>query len=323
MGDVAMTVPIIRLVKRHSPSTKISILTKPSYIEIFREFKEENIISIDLKGKHKGLFGLVKLYYELKQLGVDVVIDLHGALRTNFLKLLWRKNFYQIEKGRNEKENLINGKHFQQLKTTHQRYLDVFNNINYNLTFSKIEFPKKSNLSRHAITSKIDFSKKLIGVAPFAKHKAKAYSLEQMKEVIGSISKEYTILLFGGGENESKQLKIISEENKKVFSLAEEFSLSDQLDFISNLDLMISMDSANGHLAAMYGVKVLTIWGVTHPYAGFAPFNQSSKYSILVDKNTYPKIPTSIYGNKSPEEYKQAINSIAPEEIIKKIQEII
>ncbi len=323
MGDVAMTVPIIRLVKRNSPATKMSILTKPSYIEIFREFKEANIIAIDLKGKHKGLFGLVKLYSELKQLGIDVVIDLHGALRTNFLKLLWGKNFYQIEKGRNEKENLIKGKYFQQLKTTHQRYLDVFNNSNYNLSFSKIEFPKKSNLSRHAITNKIDFSKKLIGIAPFAKHKAKTYSLEQMKEVIRSISKEHTILLFGGGENESKQLKIISEEDKNVFSLAEEFSLSDQLDFISNLNLMISMDSANGHLAAMYGVKVLTIWGVTHPYAGFAPFNQSSKYSILVDRNTYPKIPTSIYGNKSPEEYKQAINSIMPGEIIKKIKEII
>ena len=184
-----------------------------------------------------------------------MVIDLHGVLRTNFLKLLWGKNFYQIEKGRKEKENLINGKHFQQLKTTHQRYLDVFNNINYNLSFSKIEFPKKSNLSRHAITSKIDFSKKLIGIAPFAKHKAKAYSLEQMKEVIGSISKEYTVLLFGGGENESKQLKTISKENKKVFSLAEEFSLSDQLDFISNLDLMVSMDSANGHLAQCMALK--------------------------------------------------------------------
>jgi len=317
-----MTVPIIRLVKRHSPSIKISILTKPSYIEIFREFKEANIISIDLKGKHKGLFGLVKLYYELKQLGVDVVIDLHGVLRTNFLKLLWGKNFYQIEKGRNEKENLINGKHFQQLKTTHQRYLDVFKNINYNLSFSKIEFPKKSNLSRHVITSKIDFSKKLIGIAPFAKHKAKAYSLEQMKEVIGSISKENTILLFGGGENESKQLKIISEENENIFSLAEGFSLSDQLDFISNLDLMISMDSANGHLAAMYGVKVLTIWGVTHPYAGFAPFNQSSKHSILVDKNRYPKTPTSIYGSKYPKGYENAINSISVEEIVKKVEEI-
>ena len=323
MGDVAMTVPIVRLVQRDFPATKISILTKPGYIEIFREFKKANIIAIDLEEKHKGLLGLVKLYYELKQLGIDAVIDLHGVLRTNFLKFLWGKSFYQIDKGRNEKEKLIKGKHFKQLKTTHQRYSDVFKNINYNLNFSNIVFPKKTNLSGHAITNKIDFNKKLIGIAPFAKHKAKTYSLEQMKEVMRSISKEYTILLFGGGESEVKQLKTISEENENIFSLAEGFMLSDQLDFISNLDLMISMDSANGHLAAMYGVKVLTIWGVTHPYAGFAPFNQSSKYSILIDKNRYPKIPTSIYGNKSPEEYKQAINSITPEEIIKKIEEII
>ena len=323
MGDVAMTVPIVRLVQRDFPATKISVLTKPGYIEIFREFKKANIIAIDLEEKHKGLLGLVKLYYELKQLGIDAVIDLHGVLRTNFLKFLWGKNFYQIDKGRNEKEKLIKGKHFKQLKTTHQRYSDVFKNINYNLNFSNIVFPKKTNLSGHAITNKIDFNKKLIGIAPFAKHKAKTYSLEQMKEVMGSISKEYTILLFGGGESEVKQLKTISEGNENIFSLAEGFMLSDQLDFISNLDLMISMDSANGHLAAMYGVKVLTIWGVTHPYAGFAPFNQSSKYSILIDKNRYPKIPTSIYGNKSPEEYKQAINSITPEEIIKKIKEII
>ena len=102
---------------------------------------------------------------------------------------------------------MINGKHFQQLKTTHQRYLDVFKNINYNLSFSKIEFPKKSNLSRHVITSKIDFSKKLIGIAPFAKHKAKAYSLEQMKEVIGGISKEHTILLFGGRREREQTTK--------------------------------------------------------------------------------------------------------------------
>ena len=323
MGDVAMTVPVVRLIQRDSPTTKISILTKPGYTEIFREFKEANIIAIDLRGKHKGLLGLVKLYYELKQLEIDAVIDLHGVLRTNFLKFLWGKNFYQIDKGRKEKKELIKGKDFKQLKTTHQRYLDVFKNINYNLTFSKSEFPKKINLSRHPITNKIDFDKKLIGIAPFAKHKAKTYSLEKMKEVMESISKKYTILLFGGGESEGKQLKIISERNRNIFSLAEGFSLSDQLDFISNLDLMISMDSANGHLAAMYGVKVLTIWGVTHPYAGFAPFNQSSKYSIIVDKNRYPKVPTSIYGNKSPEEYKQAINSIKPEAIIKKIKEII
>ena len=218
---------------------------------------------------------------------------------------------------------MIKGQVFQQLKTTHQRYAEVFKNINLNLNLTNIGRPKKSNLSKYTITSKIDFTKKIIGIAPFAKHEAKTYPLEQMKEVIVNISKEHTVLLFGGGEKETKQLKTISEKNENVFSIVQPFSLNEQLDFISNLDLMISMDSANGHLAAMYGIKVITIWGVTHPYAGFAPFNQNSKHSILVDRNRYPKIPTSIYGNKFPEEYRQAINSISPEKIINKIKESI
>ncbi len=323
MGDVAMCVPIIRALRKDYPEIKTSILTKTAYIDIFKEFEEANIIAIDLKRKHKGLFGLVKLYSELKQTGINAVIDLHDALRTNFLKFLWGKNFYQIDKGRNEKKRLIKGQVFQQLKTTHQRYAEVFKNINLNLNLTNIGRPKKSNLSKYTITSKIDFTKKIIGIAPFAKHEAKTYPLEQMKEVIVNISKEHTVLLFGGGEKETKQLKTISEKNENVFSIVQPFSLNEQLDFISNLDLMISMDSANGHLAAMYGIKVITIWGVTHPYAGFAPFNQNSKHSILVDRNRHPKIPTSIYGNKFPEEYRQAINSISPEKIINKIKESI
>ena len=65
--------------------------------------------------------------------------------------------------------------------------------------------------------------------------------------------------------------------------VAGKLSFSEELDTISNLDCMISMDSGNAHLAAMYGVKVITIWGVTHPFAGFAPFHQPKEYSLLPD----------------------------------------
>ena len=43
MGDVAMTVPVIRLVRKHSPGIKISILTKPIYQKIFREIEDINL----------------------------------------------------------------------------------------------------------------------------------------------------------------------------------------------------------------------------------------------------------------------------------------
>ena len=169
-----------------------------------------------------------------------------------------------------------------------------------NVSIAKPVFPKKTNLEKYNKKVIIDSNKKLIGIAPFAKHEAKTYSFEKMKRVIEYVSEEHIILLFGGGEIEGKLLGEISENNKNVFSLVNGFTLSDQMDFMSNLNLMISMDSANGHLAAMYGVKVITIWGVTHPYAGFLPFNQNIENSIMPDRKKYPKIPTSIYGDKYP-----------------------
>ena len=321
MGDVAMTVPIIRLVIAQHPKLKISILTKPAYVEIFREFTRANIIALDKK-KYKGLLGLIKLFNELRALDIDSVIDLHNVLRTKFLKVLWGNNFYQIKKGRAEKKQLVNGKIFYQLKSTHQRYLETFNCLGLNLSLSYHKFPQKKDRNKLKLIGSNNLTSKIIGIAPFAKHKAKTYSLEKTSRLIERLSINNTILLFGGGAEEIAKLDEISKNNKNTINLAQDLSFSSQLDYISTLDLMISMDSANGHLAAMYGVKVLTIWGVTHPYAGFTPFNQPITNSITVDRNEFPKIPTSIYGDKCPKVYENAINSISVEEIVKKAEEI-
>ena len=86
---------------------------------------------------------------------------------------------------------------------------------------------------------------------------------------------------------------------------------------------MLSMDSGNAHIAAMLGKKVITIWNVTHPFAGFKPFNQPEDYSLLVNRTEFPLVPTSIYGNKFPEKYKEAARTIAPETVIKKIESVL
>jgi ADP-heptose:LPS heptosyltransferase len=108
-----------------------------------------------------------------------------------------------------------------------------------------------------------------------------------------------------------------------VINLAGKLSLNEELDIISNLELMISMDSGNAHLAAMQGVKTLTIWGVTHPFAGFYPFHQNEANAILADRKVFPKIPTSVYGNSFPEGYEDVFRSIAPEHILDKVNTIL
>lgn len=86
---------------------------------------------------------------------------------------------------------------------------------------------------------------------------------------------------------------------------------------------MLSMDSGNGHLAVMYGVPVISLWGVTHPYAGFAPFDQAPENNLVADRTKYPLIPTSIYGNKFPEGYEDAMKTVLPQDVAAKIISVL
>ena len=86
---------------------------------------------------------------------------------------------------------------------------------------------------------------------------------------------------------------------------------------------MLAMDSGNAHIAAMYGVKTVTLWGVTHPFCGFYPFNQDKTFCLLADREKYPKTPTSVYGNKFPEGYQNAMKSIDYKKVVLKINSIL
>ncbi|HAI19678.1 MAG: ADP-heptose--LPS heptosyltransferase RfaF [Xanthomarina sp.] len=324
MGDVAMTVPVLKAFTAQYPEVKLTVLTREFFTPFFRDLENVSVFPADLKGTHKGVLGLYKLSKELKKLNIDAIADLHNVLRTNILKCFFLgKPFVQIDKGRAEKKALVTGKTFQQLKTTHERYADVFRKLGFPLDLANPKFP-----NRVALNSKLQDlvgadTKKWIGMAPFAAHESKMYPLDLMEQVIETLSKTHKILLFGGGKKEVDILDAYQSKYENVINLAGKLTLDEELDVISNLDVMLSMDSGNAHMAAMLGVKVITIWGVTHPYAGFAPFNQPEDFAILSDREQFPLIPTSIYGNKYPEGYQDAARSITPERVVEKINLVL
>ena len=321
MGDVAILTPVLRALFEQNKDVKVTMLTQKFFTPIFQEFKNVTVYPVDKKGKHKGFYGLFRLYKELKQVHFTAIADIHNVLRSNILKLLFfNKKCIQIDKGRKEKKELISKKKFKQLKTSHERYADVFRKLGFIIDLSSPLFPEKKSIPT-AFKSIIKTDQKTIGIAPFAAHQSKMYSLEKMKIVVEQLSKNYTILLFGG-KSDIRQLETL-RTNQKIYLVAGKLNFKEELDTISNLDCMLSMDSGNAHLAAMYGVKVITIWGVTHPFAGFSAFNQPNDYSLLADTKEFPLVPTSIYGNKYPKEYLHCAWSITPKQIINKIISII
>lgn len=327
MGDVAMTVPVLIAFRKSYPDVKITVLTNAFFAPMFEQIPNLKIKNFDTYGKHKGILGIRKLAHELKIENIDAVADLHNVLRTNILNkffLFTTIPFVQIDKGRAEKKALTSweDKVFKPLKSTHKRYAEVFEKLGFKLSFEKSAFTLKKEDISYATQKLIGLdTKKWIGIAPFAKHNAKIYDHKKLIEVIELLTQgdDYKIILFGGGKKEIERLLKIENQFNNVVSVAGKLTFEEELKLISNLDLMTSMDSGNGHLAAMYGIPVVSIWGVTHPFAGFAPYNQHLSNSITPDLKKFPKIPTSVYGNKFPENYNEAISTISPEEIFNKI----
>jgi len=329
MGDAAMTVPVLRTFRLTYPEVKITVLTRKFFEPIFSGIDNLEVYYADVEGRHKGVLGLLKLSKELRELGITAVADLHNVLRSNILKqifLVRRIKVAQIDKGRREKKALTRSKNkdFKQLKSTHQRYADVFGVLGFHVDLNKHRYPDKRPLTKEIVKITQKSTKKWLGIAPFAQYQSKTYPLELMIDVIEKLSKKniYEIFLFGGGKKETDILNNIESKYQNVINVAGKLSFENELKLIGNLDKMLSMDSGNAHLAAMYGVPTITLWGVTHPFAGFMPFEQPIERAILPNLVKYDQIPTSIYGNKVPEGYEKVMYSIKPETVVKRINNI-
>ncbi|MGC1515791.1 MAG: glycosyltransferase family 9 protein [Maribacter sp.] len=330
MGDVAMTVPVLLGILKKYPNTKITMLTKPFYAPIFWGIKNVTVHAADVNGKHKGVFGLWRLFKSLKRLHVDGVADLHNVLRSTLLKFffkLTKVQFVQLDKGREEKKSLTDPKRgaLKPLKTTFERYAEVVEHLGLPIAAEDMDRLPKRSIPEHLKEIYIPSEKILIGIAPFAAFEAKMYPLHLMEVVLNELDQtgRYKIILFGGGPQEAAFLENWEKKFTNVSNVAGKLSFSEELALISNLRLMLAMDSGNAHLAALYGVPTVTLWGVTHPYAGFYPFGQPESNAILSDRSMYPRIPTSIYGNKYPAGYGAVMDTIEPMVVRDKILEVL
>ena len=334
MGDVAMTVPVLRAFVQQNPEIKITVVSRPFFKPLFDTIPNVSFFAFDEKQRHKGFFGLFQLYQDLKALDIDAFADLHNVLRSKVIRTLFalsRKTTAFVDKARAEKAALTRSENkiFKPLVTMFERHVKVFEELGFAVDLSNPTFPEKAVLGKEISVLigeiPIAIGTKLIGIAPFAQYDSKVYPLDLMQQIIDQLAttKTHKILLFGGGKKEIELLKSLLKDKDNVVVVAGQLKFQQELRLISNLNVMLSMDSGNAHIAAMLGVKVITLWGATHPFSGFSPFNQPLENALVSDRNLFPKLPTSVYGNKIVEGYESAMRSISVESIIKKINSSI
>jgi ADP-heptose:LPS heptosyltransferase len=305
MGDVAMTVPVLTQLARQHPDLRITMLTRKKFLPLF-EWVPSNVEvkGIDL-ANYKGLLGLERLFSMLHKQGFDAVADLHDVLRTKYLHNRFRMTSARvavINKGRKLKREILgHGTDHDPLPSMFERYADVFRQLGLSLELHPdepiIDLKNEDFLPITRFAGKKEPGERWIGIAPFAAHDPKMYPLYMMGDVIALCTEYgYKVFLFGAGDKEAAQLERFEDENVK--SICRRLGgLHDELLLMSRLDLMLCMDSANMHMAAMLGVPTLSIWGATHPSAGFLPWNTTR--ADIIELTDLPCRPCSVYGNKT------------------------
>lgn len=329
MGDVAMTVPVILALTRQYPKVKITVVSRPFFKPIFERIPNVQFLSVHTQHQHKGLLGLFRLYRDLRTLKIDQIADLHNVLRSKVIRNLFALSGKKVaftDKGRAEKKALtsLKNKVFQPIKHMIERHVETFAQLGYTIDMSRPNFLTKEPIPFKAQKMLGEKTHKWIGIAPFAHYESKTYPFDLMEKVVDELAKnQSTQIVFFGGKQDTESIKRLIKNHTNCFVFAGVISFEEELQLISNLNVMLSMDSGNAHLSALYGIPTITLWGATHPYTGFAPYQQPLENCLVSDREKYPLLPTSIYGNKKVEGYQDAMRTIKVEDVVAKVNSVL
>lgn len=339
IGDVAMTIPLLYSLAAENKNHKFIFVSQeflrpiftnmPSNIE-FRGIKlgstkAKNAIE-KVKNSICNYMALLKFGCRLKkEYNVTAVADLHNETKSHFLTLpflLGSAKVVRTESKRAERKSLIDPRNNDKkaIESIFDRQYAVYKKLGFSFVshFESVFSNKKADITPYSSFLPQKGKDKWVGIAPFANHKGKIYPTEKMERVIEILSaqEDIRIFCFGNGKAEASIIDEWSRKFDKVHSLVGKSNFEGELRIMSHLDAMISMDSANMHLASLTNTPVFSIWGATSPLAGFLGWRQNPDNCIELSLQCRP---CSIYGNKPCIYGDYRCMNIAPDDIAQKV----
>lgn len=319
LGDVAMTLPAVYSLARSYPDMRLDVLTRPFFARMFiNRPPNVRLITADFKTQYKGFLGMLRLFMTLRRNGYYAVADLHNVSRSWTLDVLFRltcTRVAMVDKMREGRHRVIY--HHARQPDFIGRYTEVFRRLGFRtrLTF-------RSLFEGRAAQTPFDIPAGSVGIAPFARYATKTYPLELMEQVVRTLADSgVPVFLFGGRGKEAETMERWAASYKGCTSLAGRYTIETELALMSRLTLMVAMDSANHHLAALAGVRVLSLWGGTSPACGFMAYGQREADALCFGLDCQP---CSIGG--TPECRKgtlECLRSISPDVVSGRVMEML
>lgn len=343
IGDVAMTIPLLYSLAVANTDYHFVFVSQEFLRPIFfgmpdnLEFKGIKLEKTKTKNLIKKVTNSIRNYTALlkfgnklnKEYNIIAVADLHNETKSHFFSvpfIFGSTKIVRSDSKKAERKYLTDANNVTKkaIESIFERHKSVYNKLGLDFTpnFTSLFNDKKGDITPFKNLIPLKGNDKWIGIAPFANHKGKIYPEEKMRCVIKTLSerKGVKIFCFGNGKSEENIISNWCKSFDNVYSLVGKSNFEGELKIMSHLDVMLSMDSANMHLASLVKTPVVSIWGATSPLAGFLGWKQDINDCIQLPLNCRP---CSIYGNKPCRYNDYRCMNIPPEDIIEKIVEHI
>lgn len=288
IGDIVLTTPVIRCLKKQVVGAEIHYVTKLKYACILQA--NPYIDKIHVLDKNYS-----KLLKELQDEGIDYMIDLHRNLRTLRLKLSLRRLSFSFQKLNLKKWLLVNFK-YDSLPTTHivERYFNTTRIFSVENDHEGLDFyiPKgdEVNLSFMAEEHRSNFIAMVVGGG----HQTKQIPTNRIIQIIRSINLPFVLL--GGGEDTDKAAQVQASIGRvDVYNLTGKLTVNQSASLIRQAELVVTPDTGLMHIAAAFKKNIYSVWGNTVPKFGMYPY-RPGKHSKIFEVNNLKCRPCSKIG---------------------------
>ena len=264
IGDIVLTTPVIRCLKKQIATAEVHYLTKSSFRPILKANPYVDRI-------HTLTDDLDATIEELKKEDFDYIIDLHHNLRTWKVKRGLKKQAFSFDKLNVEKWLLTNFK-IDRMPDRHivDRYLDTVKIFNVTNDGAGLDYfiPAEEELKPTDIPTAHQAG--YIGLVIGAAHATKRLPLHKLE----TICKEarHPLILLGGPEDAETAKKLAAIDPIKIYNACGQFKLNESAALVRQAKMIVTHDTGLMHIAAAFKRPVISIWGNTVPEFGMYPY---------------------------------------------------
>ena len=270
IGDIVLTTPVIRCLKKQVVTAEVHYLTKSS----FRPILEANpyIDKIHCLGGAGGSGDdLTAVIDALRMEDFDYVIDLHHNLRTWKVKKRLGKKAFSFSKLNIEKWWYTNFK-WNRMPDRHivDRYLDTLASFGIKNDGAGLDYfiPAGDELQPQDIPTSHQAG--YVGLVIGAALATKKLPFHKLKEICEQA--RHPIILLGGPEDAETAEQLAAIDPIKIYNACGKFNLNESAALVRQARLIVTHDTGLMHIAAAFKRPILSVWGNTVPEFGMYPY---------------------------------------------------